>query len=545
MRRLGWGAPLQLLVSTSVLEEGIDVPACNLVVQMDMPSSLVRFVQAKGRARKKPAEFVVLCPDSGPCGASWPDASLPFSSSFPSSSSFFPFSSSLQSQTPDCTVSSPSLLLSLQSVSSLAVSSSSLSAPLSVSLRSRTGEAPTTPAFAAQGFSAAGGAACYLQAVSPSVNFELARLQLCEAKVAALAADVEATERFGLLGPFRCMRKVCSLDDLLLTHTGAMVHSAFAPALLREIVDACTAGKTDERTERGADERGEEGRWAEDTEDEGREERERGNAELRTGREKALGTCCSNAPFSSSLSSSGMRRVSDLCEARRQRTPSALRLLSTQDGKWILSVPSLQGFRSSPLPPFSIEFSPTGSAPTRASAAAGVLAVRVLRRLVQEGVVDSFLRCRDRDSVEKDLRDEKERRRREKCGGVGAVDLLWRELPACLLPPRSWRNARRASGDRHGDSEETLHTSAKTREEAARAEEAVSGSNEERRRSRDHKEGTIEGDAGAQEVEENAEEGRKEEEGDQLKRLPSGTGKKDETSTSNAKSETHREKTRT
>ncbi|KAI3394785.1 hypothetical protein diail_2187, partial [Diaporthe ilicicola] len=42
---------LNLLVATSVLEEGIDVPACNLVICMDKPANLKSFIQRRGRAR--------------------------------------------------------------------------------------------------------------------------------------------------------------------------------------------------------------------------------------------------------------------------------------------------------------------------------------------------------------------------------------------------------------------------------------------------------------------------------------------------------------
>ncbi|KAL1855798.1 Dicer-like protein 2 [Diaporthe australafricana] len=42
---------LNLLVATSVLEEGIDVPACNLVMCMDRPANLKSFIQRRGRAR--------------------------------------------------------------------------------------------------------------------------------------------------------------------------------------------------------------------------------------------------------------------------------------------------------------------------------------------------------------------------------------------------------------------------------------------------------------------------------------------------------------
>lgn len=42
---------LNLLVATSVLEEGIDVPACNLVICLDKPANLKSFIQRRGRAR--------------------------------------------------------------------------------------------------------------------------------------------------------------------------------------------------------------------------------------------------------------------------------------------------------------------------------------------------------------------------------------------------------------------------------------------------------------------------------------------------------------
>jgi endoribonuclease Dicer len=51
---------LNVLVSTSVLEEGIDVRQCNLVVRFDPCRDYVAYVQSKGRARKPNALFVTL-----------------------------------------------------------------------------------------------------------------------------------------------------------------------------------------------------------------------------------------------------------------------------------------------------------------------------------------------------------------------------------------------------------------------------------------------------------------------------------------------------
>ena len=51
---------LNVLISTSVGEEGIDVGACDLVIFYDSPSSVVRNVQRIGRGRKKQSEVIRL-----------------------------------------------------------------------------------------------------------------------------------------------------------------------------------------------------------------------------------------------------------------------------------------------------------------------------------------------------------------------------------------------------------------------------------------------------------------------------------------------------
>ena len=40
-------------VATSVLEEGLDVPACDVVVRFDSVDSLRAYVQSRGRVRHK------------------------------------------------------------------------------------------------------------------------------------------------------------------------------------------------------------------------------------------------------------------------------------------------------------------------------------------------------------------------------------------------------------------------------------------------------------------------------------------------------------
>ena len=50
----------RLLVTTSVLEEGIDVAQCDLVVAFTGSRSLIRFIQMRGRARKKGSAFIIF-----------------------------------------------------------------------------------------------------------------------------------------------------------------------------------------------------------------------------------------------------------------------------------------------------------------------------------------------------------------------------------------------------------------------------------------------------------------------------------------------------
>jgi superfamily II DNA/RNA helicase len=51
-----------IIIATDVLEEGIDVAACNLVVCFDPPQNLKSFIQRRGRARKKQSRFVIMQP---------------------------------------------------------------------------------------------------------------------------------------------------------------------------------------------------------------------------------------------------------------------------------------------------------------------------------------------------------------------------------------------------------------------------------------------------------------------------------------------------
>jgi len=49
-----------LLIATSVIEEGLDVSPCNLIIRFDLFTNHVSFVQSKGRARHKRSRFVIM-----------------------------------------------------------------------------------------------------------------------------------------------------------------------------------------------------------------------------------------------------------------------------------------------------------------------------------------------------------------------------------------------------------------------------------------------------------------------------------------------------
>jgi ERCC4-related helicase len=50
---------LDLVIATTFIEEGVDIPACNLVLCSDGPANLMTFVQRRGRARTKQSQLVL------------------------------------------------------------------------------------------------------------------------------------------------------------------------------------------------------------------------------------------------------------------------------------------------------------------------------------------------------------------------------------------------------------------------------------------------------------------------------------------------------
>ena len=56
---------LNVLVATDVGAEGLDFRRCALAAAFDAPRGAVRFVQCRGRARRRGARFLLLVPAGG------------------------------------------------------------------------------------------------------------------------------------------------------------------------------------------------------------------------------------------------------------------------------------------------------------------------------------------------------------------------------------------------------------------------------------------------------------------------------------------------
>ena len=57
---------INCLFATSVAEEGLDIPDCNLVIRFDIYKSMIGYVQSKGRARHKNSKFVDMVEKDNP-----------------------------------------------------------------------------------------------------------------------------------------------------------------------------------------------------------------------------------------------------------------------------------------------------------------------------------------------------------------------------------------------------------------------------------------------------------------------------------------------
>lgn len=54
---------LNMLVSTAVTEEGLDLTQCQLVVRFDLPDRPVDYIQSRGRARASGSRMVLMVED--------------------------------------------------------------------------------------------------------------------------------------------------------------------------------------------------------------------------------------------------------------------------------------------------------------------------------------------------------------------------------------------------------------------------------------------------------------------------------------------------
>ena len=71
---------LNCLVSTSVAEEGLDVRQCQLVIRHDLPSTLLAFIQSRGRARMAASDMVLMVDQSKPDELQFLDDALRYTS---------------------------------------------------------------------------------------------------------------------------------------------------------------------------------------------------------------------------------------------------------------------------------------------------------------------------------------------------------------------------------------------------------------------------------------------------------------------------------
>ncbi|XP_011871131.1 PREDICTED: endoribonuclease Dicer [Vollenhovia emeryi] len=55
--------PTNCIVATDVVDEGIDIPTCTLIIRYDLPMDFRGYVQSKGRARHSSSNFMILMPE--------------------------------------------------------------------------------------------------------------------------------------------------------------------------------------------------------------------------------------------------------------------------------------------------------------------------------------------------------------------------------------------------------------------------------------------------------------------------------------------------
>ena len=51
---------VNIIIATSILEEGLDVQSCNLVIRFDPCPTVCSFIQSRGRARMQNSDYVLM-----------------------------------------------------------------------------------------------------------------------------------------------------------------------------------------------------------------------------------------------------------------------------------------------------------------------------------------------------------------------------------------------------------------------------------------------------------------------------------------------------
>lgn len=51
---------VNIILATSMLEEGLDVQSCNLVIRFDPSATVCSFIQSRGRARMQNSDFILM-----------------------------------------------------------------------------------------------------------------------------------------------------------------------------------------------------------------------------------------------------------------------------------------------------------------------------------------------------------------------------------------------------------------------------------------------------------------------------------------------------
>src|SRR5512140_440274 len=49
---------LNCLFATTVAEEGLDIPDCNVIIRFDLYNTLIQYIQSRGRARQSGSEYI-------------------------------------------------------------------------------------------------------------------------------------------------------------------------------------------------------------------------------------------------------------------------------------------------------------------------------------------------------------------------------------------------------------------------------------------------------------------------------------------------------